>query len=191
MRNVEAKFRLRNPDAVRARAIAIGFAPAGVLSQRDTFFKTVSGKLKLREEPAGAWLIYYRRGGAAGSQLSDYEIVPVAEPERVRAIFSEAFGVIAEVRKQRTLLLFSEPCSLRSSQWELAGESSEASDSVKNNTRLHLDRVESLGDFGEIEAVLGEGETPEANQNRVKELLRQLGIDPADLIEVSYFELMS
>ena len=166
MRNVEAKFRLRDRDALRMRAEEIGFRPSGVLSQRDTFFKTASGKLKLREEPAGACLIYYRRGGAAGSQLSDYEIVPLAEPERVRAIFGEAFGVIAEVRKQRTLLL-------------------------RENVRLHLDRVEGLGDFGEIEAVLDEGEAPEANQDRVEELLRQLGIDPADLIEVSYFELMA
>ena len=54
MQNVEAKFRLRDARAVRARAIAIGFAPAGVLSQHDTFFKTASGKLKLREESAGA-----------------------------------------------------------------------------------------------------------------------------------------
>jgi len=166
MRNVEAKFRLTSHQRVLELAIAQGFTQSAELSQRDTFFVTAAGKLKLREEAGGAHLIFYRRSDLAALQLSNYEIVPVAEPDRMRSIMGAAFGVLAEVRKRRVLLM-------------------------RDNVRLHLDRVEELGDFGEIEAVLAEGENEAANRDRVARLLKDLGIDDADLIDVSYFELMT
>jgi predicted adenylyl cyclase CyaB len=83
----------------------------------------------------------------------------------MRALFTDALGVLAEVRKQRTLML-------------------------RRNVRLHLDRVEELGNFGEIEAVLREGESPVQFQAEVAEILAALGIATADLINQSYFELM-
>src|SRR6266436_3870540 len=126
MRNLEAKFRLRDLALARRRAEAIGFELRVLLIQRDTFFRVEHGKLKLREEPGGAALIHYRRDRLAGLDLSDYQIVQVAHPEAMRA---DALGVLAEVRKERTLMM-------------------------RGNIRLHLDRVEGLGEFGEIEAVL-------------------------------------
>jgi predicted adenylyl cyclase CyaB len=165
MRNVEAKFKLAEPALVGERARALGFTRRAELRQRDTFFVTAAGKLKLREEDGGAHLIFYRRHEIATLQLSNYEIVAVAEPARTRAILAEAFGVRAEVRKHRTLL-------------------------TRDNVRLHLDRVEGLGSFGEIEAVLTEGEEEAENRDRVARLLAELGIGESELIEVSYFELM-
>ncbi len=164
MRNVEAKFRLADREHILERALAIGFTKRAQLSQRDTFFVTTAGKLKLREETGGAHLIFYRRHEIAALQLSDYEIVPVTEPDRTRSIMAAAFGVLAEVIKRRVLLM-------------------------RDNVRLHLDTVEGLGEFGEIEAVLAEGESEEANRDRVARLLVDLGIGEADLIDVSYFEL--
>jgi predicted adenylyl cyclase CyaB len=165
MRNLEAKFRLADLGAARTRADAIGFGFRGMLVQRDTFFSVPHGKLKLREQPDGAWLIHYRREEAKGLELSDYEIATVAQPEATRAMLSAAIGVIAEVRKQRTLL-------------------------VRSNIRLHLDRVDGLGDFGEIEVVLGEVDEAESNRAPVAEILGALGVREAELIGVSYFELM-
>jgi predicted adenylyl cyclase CyaB len=165
MRNVEAKFRLADLELVSERALAIGFTRRAELTQRDTFFVTKAGKLKLREEEGGAHLIFYRRHEIDALQLSNYEIVAIAEPARTRAILAEAFGILAEVRKHRTLLM-------------------------RDNVRLHLDRVEGLGSFGEIEAVLIEGEEEAANRDRVARLLEELGIGEGELIEVSYFELM-
>jgi predicted adenylyl cyclase CyaB len=164
MRNVEAKFRLRDRDRMRERALALGFVEKATFAQRDTFFRVASGKLKLREEQTGACLIYYRRDGSAGSQLSDYEIIPVAEPERVRMILCEGLGILAEVRKDRTLLLL-------------------------GNIRLHLDRVEGLGEFGEFEAVVSDTDAVESMRHRVTRLLADLGVARDDLVEASYFEL--
>src|SRR6267154_550012 len=61
----------------------------------------------------------------------------------------------------------------------------------RNDSRLHLDRVSSLGDFGEIEAVIAEGDDPELSRAAVDELLAALEIIPASLIDVSYFEMLA
>jgi adenylate cyclase class IV len=165
VQNVEAKFKLANLVHAREVAARLGFEASGILSQRDTFFQVAHGKLKLREEAAGAWLIHYRRRREGGLELSDYEIVPVPEPARTRSMLASALGIIAEVRKERTLLM-------------------------RGNIRLHLDRVEGLADFGEIEAVLESGEISESNRDAVREILSALDINERDLIGVSYFEMM-
>ena len=162
MRNLEAKFRLPDLALARRRAEAIGFELRAVLIQRDTFFRVEHGKLKLREEPGGAALIHYRRNQHAGLDLSNYQIVQVAHPEAVRAMLAEALGVLAEVRKERTLVM-------------------------RGNIRLHLDRVEGLGEFGEIEAVLEANDSAESSRLAVDEILAALEV--SELIRVSYFEL--
>jgi adenylate cyclase class IV len=163
--NLEAKFRLRDFVAAEAAAAALGYVDQGTLMQRDTFFVVREGKLKLREETGiGARLIGYSRRQVDGLQLSDYRLVPVAEAAGIRAVLSDTLGVLAEVRKRRRLWLH-------------------------GTVRLHLDRVDGLGDFGEIEAVVAPGEDPEAYRTFVDHTLAALGIGPGDLIEASYFEL--
>lgn len=164
MRNVEAKFRLNNLEKVRERALSLGFTERGVLGQRDTFFRVAHGKLKLRDEGGRAELIWYERPAEAGLMLSDYSIVAVADADSMRRVLEASLGVLAEVRKERTLLM-------------------------RRNIRLHLDRVEGLGEFGEIEAVLADGDSVESMRSEVDELLRALGVAHGDLIAVSYFEM--
>ena len=164
MRNLEAKFRLDDSRKARDRAVVVGYRQRSVLRQRDTFFRCARGKLKLREEDGRAMLIHYGRHSADALQLSTYEIVEIADPENTRAMLAAALGVIAEVRKERALLM-------------------------RANVRLHLDRVEELGEFGEIEAVIPEGSDPECSRAAVDELLAALQISRDTLIDVSYFEL--
>lgn len=165
MRNLEAKFQLDDLDAARAAALALGYRVEAGFIQHDTFFAVPRGKLKLREQPPEAWLIHYRRESASGLMLSRYEIVPIAEPARTREMLARALGVLANVRKHRTLLM-------------------------RRNVRLHLDRVEDLGGFGEIEAALGEDESAERARAGVDELLGALGVGRDRIIDASYFELM-
>lgn len=172
MRNLEAKFRLADAEAARAIALGLGYAVEASFSQYDTFFAAANGKLKLREQPPHAWLIDYQRGadGRDGLMLSQYGIVPVTDAARTREVLARSLGVLGEVRKRRTLL-------------------------VRGDVRLHLDHVEELGSFGEIEAVLGDRDgadlTDAASRARtdVDELLDALGVGRAALINVSYFEL--
>lgn len=165
MQNLEAKFRLDSLELARERAEAIGFALRGLLIQRDTFFSIHHGKLKLREQPDGASLIHYRRDRVRGLEVSHYEMVPVANPQAMLEFLRSALGVLHEVSKRRILLL-------------------------RENIRLHLDQVDSLGEFGEIEAVVDPAAGADAYRPEVAEILAALGIRDADLIDVSYFELM-
>ncbi len=137
-----------------------------MLHQRDTFFKTAEGKLKLREQPDGAWLIHYARRESAALMLSTYEIAAVAEPAKMRAMLGAAFGVIAKVSKRRMLM-------------------------IRDNVRLHLDVVADLGTFGEIEAVISGGDSPECSRDAVNETLLALKIAKSDLIDISYFEMLT
>ena len=165
MRNLEAKFRLDDLDLTRTRAEAIGFTYRATLIQRDTFFAVPHGKLKLREEASGAALIHYQRSPEGVLELSDYAIVRVLDPAGLRAMLGAALGIIAQVHKRRTLLL-------------------------RDNIRVHLDEVEGLGSFGEIEAVIPENTQAEAHRSAVDEILKTLRIAPDDRISVSYFELI-
>jgi predicted adenylyl cyclase CyaB len=165
MKNLEAKFRLLNHAEAEARATALGYTRRAILDQRDTFFRVANGKLKLGEENGSTVLIFYQRIESGSLMLSDYEIVPVADPARALRVLEDALGAIATVEKVRTLM-------------------------TRDNVRLHLDRVANLGEFGEIEAVIADGDDPERSRGAVDEIIAALGVGQADLIDVSYFEML-
>jgi predicted adenylyl cyclase CyaB len=164
MRNVEAKFPLADVAAAHQRATALGFEYIATLPQHDTFFGVPNGKLKLRQEAEDAWLIFYQRHREDGFGLSDYKIVAVSEPRGLRELLGAALGIIAEVRKRRMLLR-------------------------RANIRLHLDEVQNHGLFGELEAVLGDGQDPVECRREIAGILAGLHIPAEQLIDASYFEL--
>jgi homotetrameric cytidine deaminase len=131
-RNVELKAADPDPDRSLAAALALGATDRGILRQRDTYFHVPSGRLKLREEsPGAATLIQYVRPDSQDARDSRYRLIPVADPEELRAGLEAALGVLAVVEKERRLLL-----------WE--------------SVRIHLDRVAGQGTFVELEDVEGE-----------------------------------
>jgi len=166
LKNLEAKFRLIDLVEAEQRAAAIGYTRRAILEQRDTFFRVANGKLKLREETGRAVLIFYHRIESGPLMLSNYEIVQVAEPARTLRMLEDALGTIAVVEKVRTLMM-------------------------RDNVRLHLDKVARLGLFGEIEAVIADGDDPERSRGAVDEIVAALGVTAADLIVVSYFEMLA
>ncbi len=168
-RNVEIKARVDDLDALRARILALGLATgvAEHIDQDDSFFACAHGRLKLREFAGGhGELIAYDRPDSTGPKTSDYRLAPVADAGALRDALTRALGCIGRVRKQRTLLL--------------AGR-----------TRIHLDRVDGLGDHLELEVVLRDGESPADGEAQARELLRQLGIGDEQLIAGAYLDLLS
>ena len=79
---------------------------------------------------------------------------------------SDALGAVGRVRKRRILYL--------------AGR-----------TRIHLDRVEGLGDFLELEVVLDEGEPQASGEAEARVLMERLQIEDVDLVEVAYVDLLA
>ena len=58
-------------------------------------------------------------------------------------------------------------------------------------TRVHLDRVEGLGHFLELEVVLSEDETAPSGMLVARKLMAEFGIEPAQLIEGAYIDLLT
>ena len=57
-------------------------------------------------------------------------------------------------------------------------------------TRIHLDRVEGLGDFLELEVVLEPGQTVETGVKVAKGLMQVLGVLFEGLISGAYIDLL-
>jgi homotetrameric cytidine deaminase len=151
-----------DPDPVRSLATCaeLGAEDRGVLRQRDTYFRTRSGRLKLREEePGGATLIQYDRPDEPSARESRYRLTRVDDPGELRASLDAALGMLVVVEKERHLLL-----------WE--------------GVRIHLDTVAGLGSFVELEAVAPPDSDLSAERDKVARLQRALGI--AEVLTDSY-----
>ncbi|MFW5927104.1 MAG: class IV adenylate cyclase [Wenzhouxiangella sp.] len=166
-RNVEIKARVADPARMAERALRIADEGPWTIEQDDTFFACPDGRLKLRDFGNGSGeLIFYRRPDRTGPGQSEYCITPTGDPGGLRQLLTDALGATGRVRKQRTLYL--------------AGR-----------TRIHLDRVEGLGDFLELEVVLSDGELPRIGQAEARCLMKRLGIASDDLVDVAYVDLLA
>ena len=164
--NVEIKAHVEDLDALRERVRALAGGDASVLRQEDTFFLVPSGRLKLRViDGEQGELIYYDRGDEPGPTPSEYLISPVADPEALKSVLTAAFGVRGIVRKTRELF-------------------------IVGRTRVHLDDVEGLGAYMELEVVLEPQESPERGCAEAQELLEALLIQPGDLADRAYIDLV-
>ncbi|MDT4826636.1 cyaB: putative adenylyl cyclase CyaB [compost metagenome] len=57
-------------------------------------------------------------------------------------------------------------------------------------TRVHLDRVEGLGEFLELEVVLQDGEPAEAGVAEAHALMARLGVAEDQLMQGAYVDLL-
>jgi adenylate cyclase class IV len=165
-RNIEIKARIASVEALLPRAQAVAGGEAQAIAQDDTFFRVPMGRLKLRQFADGsAELIHYHRADSAQAKASDYVRVPAPDAAALREALARACGVLGRVRKQRLLLL--------------AGA-----------TRIHLDRVEGLGDFMELEVVLSEGQADAEGQHIAQALMQALGLADAQQVAGAYMDLL-
>jgi adenylate cyclase class 2 len=151
-RNVELKARDPDPDATLRAALAHGATDEGLLRQRDTYFAAREGRLKLRvQDDDPAQLVAYARDDAAEARLSSYHLVDVADPDAMRTALDETLGTVVDVIKRRRLLLW-------------------------RDVRIHLDDVDGLGTWVELEAVAPPDSDLTTEHARVTELTEVLGI---------------
>ena len=166
-RNIEIKARIPSVQALVPGAVVLATEGPIDILQDDTFFHCANGRLKLRAfSPTSGELIFYRRPDQQGPKESFYLRSPTTEPDTLRESLTLAYGQSGRVRKHRTLFL--------------AGR-----------TRIHLDRVEGLGDFLELEVVLQDGEASEVGVREAHEMMAALGVETAQLIEGAYVDLLA
>lgn len=166
-RNIEIKARIDSVEALVPRVAVIADKGPIQMLQDDTFFHCASGRLKLRTfSSQEGELIFYRRANQRGPKESFYIRSPTSAPETLREALSLAYGRAGRIQKQRTLF-------------------------IVGRTRVHLDRVDGLGEFLELEVVLDEGESSETGVREAYVLMGKLGVEKARLIEGAYVDLLA
>ena len=61
---------------------------------------------------------------------------------------------------------------------------------IVGRTRVHLDEVEQLGSFVELEVVLDDDEPVEAGRREAAVLMAALSLSPSDLVSGAYIDLL-
>lgn len=165
--NIEIKARCDDLSAARRIAERLATRHVGVDDQTDTYFVTRRGRLKLRRSSlSGGQLIPYLRPDQPGPKRADYQVLAVPHPDALERTLTELLGVHRVVKKRREIFLV-------------------------DNVRIHLDEVEGLGSFLELEAVFdGSAESEREQRHRVAELMKALGVAESDLVDVSYEGLL-
>ena len=164
--NIEIKARVHDFAQTCRIAAALAGGPPRTLNQVDTFFPCANGRFKLRELGSRAGeLVFYQRPDMVGAKQSFYTIYRTATPAALRETLVHALGAAIVVRKRRLLYL--------------AGQ-----------TRIHLDTVDGLGTFLELEVVLKPGQPAAQGRAIARDLMRKLKITKRDLIPCAYADLL-
>lgn len=174
-RNIEIKA--VSDDLRKAHAVArkIGATLHSVEEQSDIYFRASRGRLKLRQRcisgPAQSgrrteWeLISYDRPDSASPKASDYSLIRVIDGPELRQLLADGLGILVEVHKRRTVYLY-------------------------DNVRIHLDDVENLGSFIEFEAIVDGPCSDTSAHDKLDGLLEAFQIQPQQLVDVSYSDLL-
>ena len=166
-RNIELKVRIDSVEALLPLALQLTGAEPEVIDQDDTYFAVTQGRLKLREFADGsAELIHDHRSDTPTAKAGDRVRVPVPDPVLLREALARGCGLRGRVRKRRWLLR--------------AGA-----------TRIHLDRVEGLGDFMELEVVLTAEESDSTGVRIAEGLMQALGLEHAEPLAGAYLDLLA
>ncbi|KAK1786074.1 hypothetical protein P4O66_017801 [Electrophorus voltai] len=164
--NVEIKASVRDHSYLMQRAKELSASDGTDIHQEDTFFKVPRGRLKLRDFLNGSGqLIFYERPDKDGPKLSSYSISPTNDPQGLGRVLSDALGKLGQVKKKRRLYMVGQ-------------------------TRVHIDCVEGLGNFMELEVVMKENQTTEEGVAIAHQLMQDLGVKEEDLIEGAYMDLL-
>ncbi|XP_078232903.1 uncharacterized protein LOC144583277 [Pogona vitticeps] len=170
--NVEIKARVRDLDQLVRNAERLSGSPGTVILQTDTFFPVPHGRLKLRDlqqcfslQDGRGQLVFYDRPDAEGPKLSRYTISHTDDPAGLLAALSQALGVQGTVKKERHLYLVGQ-------------------------TRVHVDCVEGLGNFMELEVVLQPEQSLQEGEEVARQLMTELGVQQEDLLSGAYLDLL-
>jgi adenylate cyclase class IV len=183
MHNVEFKAELRDPALARTLCRQIKAAWVVTMKQVDTYFRLADGRLKKREiwidtgpgpapspegdprwEPHPPEWIFYHRADQAKARLSAFAIYSQAQAEA-------RFGTVplpvwVTVRKVREV-------------WMHTG------------VRIHLDHVEDLGHYLEMEALISQRQPLAACYQQIALLRQALGPVMGEVLSGSYSDLLA
>ena len=167
--NVEIKARADELSTARKALQEEGARFEGTDHQVDTYFCVEEGRLKLREGNIERSLIHYNRPDEEAPSSSHVSLMRLDSRDDCRAlreVLGAALGVLVTVEKEREIYYL-------------------------GNIKIHLDTVEGLGTFVEIEAA-GEAEVADEAelQNQCEQTMQLLKVADKDLVATSYSDML-
>jgi len=164
--NIEIKARTNNSEFIRQFLLDHHAEFKGIDHQTDTYFNVPSGRLKLRQGNIENSLIFYERENQSGPKQSNCSLVPVKDGEGLRSILAQSIGVKVAVTKKREIYFI-------------------------DNVKFHLDSLEGLGHFVEIEASNKTKAVPvEQLHAQCRYYMQSFKINEGDLVERSYSDML-
>ncbi|MCO6496856.1 MAG: class IV adenylate cyclase [Chitinophagaceae bacterium] len=166
IKNFEFKAQVDALDEYEEKILTLHPEFKGLDHQIDTYFNVLHGRLKLREGNIENALINYDREDRAGTKESQV-LLYNCEPDHIlKEILVRQLGVKVVVSKKRKIFLL-------------------------EDVKFHLDEVEGLGFFVEVEVIdrLGD-EREEDLKERCDYYLNFLGIKGKELVSGSYSDLI-
>ncbi len=165
--NIEIKARCADASFIRQFLIDHMAEFKGTDLQTDTYFKVGNGRLKLRQGTIENSLIFYERQNIAGPKMSQVNLFQVNhDSDMLKQILTNASGIKVVVKKKREI-------------WFI------------DNVKFHIDEVEGLGSFVEIEAIDKDGHLGlEKIKEQCDHYLHQFNITEENLLTHSYSDLL-
>ena len=164
--NIEIKARCNDPEYIRKILQKRGADFKGIDHQTDTYFIVPNGRLKLREGNIEYSLVYYDREDISCPKRSDVIYYHPHKKAPVKELLSKALGKLITVEKKREIYYI-------------------------NNIKIHIDIVEELGNFVEIEAIDETGSiSAEQLYRQCTEYLELFKIKESDLLKNSYSDML-
>lgn len=164
--NVEIKARCSDPVFIRNYLQSKEAEFKGTDHQVDTYFNVSNGRLKLREGNIENHLIYYERSDQAGPKDSHFHLLKIPEPVKLKEVLGKSCGIKVVVKKKREIYYI-------------------------KNVKFHIDEVDGLGSFVEIEAgnILADLSREEL-ESQCNFYLSAFEINRKDLVENSYSDML-
>ena len=162
-RNLEVKLQIDNLSRLKEISLKLGAQKHALLKQKDIYYNTDKGLLKLRIMPEFSEFIFYNRNESDGERWSDYNLLKISNRENPEDFFNLLFEPVAVVEKEREVLIY-------------------------DDTRIHLDRVKNLGEFLELETVVTS--TLDDAKKRFNFLAEKLNLELNNQIKKSYKNLV-
>jgi len=167
MKNIELKASINNFDKITSLLKKMRAKHINKQYQKDTYYYCRNGRLKVRNINNKKFeLIFYQRPNRAGKKISNYQIFKI-KPKEVNftmSILNKKFGEQTIVEKNRELWIY-------------------------KHTRIHIDKVFSLGNFLELETAIKNINIKKA-EKEFKEVAKLLDLKKFKKYSKSYSDLL-
>ncbi len=166
IKNVEIKAKTEYPNKVIDKLKSLNADYRGCDTQIDTYFNIQSGRLKLRQGNIENSLIFYNRENTKDSKLSDIAFSNIENGADVLDVLLSALGEKITVKKDRHIYFI-------------------------DHVKFHVDYLDKLGTFVEIEVIDEKNEYSESEMHRLcAHYMDLLSIQKTDLLTHSYSDML-